>query len=149
MWSGSESRSWAIETYIFITAAHIPDILNAEADQESRKAELKTKWKQHESLFGFIQKYPDFLPFRWFACIQNECPTRFFAYRPYQKNWSDKCISCFMTYFASPFSCIGKVLQKIISDKSYWYINCPKMVQPVLVYLFTIPIIYRSIYHST
>ena len=33
---------WAIEGDIFITAAHIPGILNAEADQESRKSEIRT-----------------------------------------------------------------------------------------------------------
>ena len=31
--------SWAIERDIFITAPHIPSILNLEADQESRKLE--------------------------------------------------------------------------------------------------------------
>ena len=31
--------SWAIERDIFTTAAHVPSILNLEADQESRKLE--------------------------------------------------------------------------------------------------------------
>ena len=54
--------SWAIERDIFITAVHIPGILNVEADQESRKSELRTEWKLHESIFGYIQKYLDFYP---------------------------------------------------------------------------------------
>ena len=54
--------SWAIKRDIFITAAHIPDVLNVEAKQESRKLELRTEWKLHESIFGYIQKYIDFYP---------------------------------------------------------------------------------------
>ena len=46
--------SWAVERDI-VTAAHIPGILNVEADQESRKSGLRTEWKLHESIFGYIQ----------------------------------------------------------------------------------------------
>ena len=49
-----------IEKDIFIDAAHIPAILNVEIDQESRKSELRTEWKLHESIFGYIKKYLDF-----------------------------------------------------------------------------------------
>ena len=52
--------SWAIERDIFITVPHIPGILNVEADQESRKSELRTERKLHKSIFGYIQKYLDF-----------------------------------------------------------------------------------------
>ena len=51
---------WAIERDIFIAAAHIPGILNLEADQESRKSEIKPEWKLHESVFGSIKRYLDF-----------------------------------------------------------------------------------------
>ena len=43
--------SWAIERDIFITAAHIPGIINVEADQELRKSELRTEWKLHLLLY--------------------------------------------------------------------------------------------------
>ena len=46
--------SWTIERDIFITAAHIPAILNVEADQESRKSDLRTAWTLHESIFDYI-----------------------------------------------------------------------------------------------
>ena len=55
-------RRWVIERDIFIAAAHIPGILNLEADQESRKSEIKPEWKLHESIFGYIQKYLNFYP---------------------------------------------------------------------------------------
>ena len=49
--------SWAIERNIFVTAANIPGILNVKSDQESRKSKLRTEWKLHESIFGYIEKY--------------------------------------------------------------------------------------------
>ena len=53
--------SWAIERDIFsIIAAHIPSILNVEEDQESRESELRTEWKLHESIFGYLKNYLDF-----------------------------------------------------------------------------------------
>ena len=73
--------SWGIERYIFITAAHIPGILNLEADQESRKSELRTEWKLHESVFGYIKKYLDFYPsVGLFASRINAQLPRFIAY---------------------------------------------------------------------
>ena len=75
--------SWAIERDIFIIAAHIPGILNIEADQESRKSELRTEWKLHESIFGYIQKYLDFYPsVDLLASRINAQLPRFFAYQP-------------------------------------------------------------------
>ena len=47
--------SWTIERDIFIVAAHIPGILNVEADQESRKSKLRTEWK-YMNLFLAIFK---------------------------------------------------------------------------------------------
>ena len=82
--------SWVIDRDIFITAAHIPGILNVKADPESRKSELKTAQ----------------LP-------------QSFAYQPDPKaevinafcvSWHNLSFYCF-----PQFSCIGKVLQKVIS----------------------------------
>ena len=115
--------SWAIERDFFVTAAHIPRILNVEADQESRKSELRTEWKLRESIFGYIQKYLDFYPSAdLFTSRINAQLPRFFAYRSDPKaevinafcvSWHNLSFYCF-----PPFSCIGKVLQKIISDNA-------------------------------
>ena len=113
--------SWAIESWAI--AAHIPGILNVEADQESRKSELRTEWKLHESIFGYVQKYLNFYPsVDLFASRINAQLPRLFAYRPDPKaevinafcvSWHNLSFYCF-----PPFSCIGKVLQKIISDNA-------------------------------
>ena len=115
--------SWNIQRDIFITAAHIPGILNVEADQGSRKSELRTEWKLHESIFGYIQKYSDFhLSVDLFTSRINSQLSRFFAYRPDPKaevinvfcvSWHYLSFYCF-----PPFSCIGKILQKINIDNA-------------------------------
>ena len=85
---------------------------NVEADQESRKSEIKTEWKLHKFIFGYIQKYLDFYPsVDLFASrINTELP-RFFACLPDPKaevvnafcaSWHNLSFYCF-----SPFSCIG------------------------------------------
>ena len=75
-------RSWAIKKDIFIPVTHILGIRNVEADQESRKLELRTEWKLHDSIFGYIKKYLDFYPsVDLFASrIKAQLP-RFFVYR--------------------------------------------------------------------
>ena len=115
--------SWSIERDIFISAAHIPGILNVEADQESRKPELRTEWKLHESIFSYIQKYLNFYPsVDLFASRVNAQLPRFFAYRPDPKgevinafcvSWHNLSFYCFL-----PFSCTGKVSQKTISGNA-------------------------------
>ena len=115
--------SWAIDRDIFITATHIPGIRNGKLDQESRKSELRPEWKSHESIFGYIQKYLDFYPsVDLFASRTNSQLPLFFAYRPDPKaevinafcvSWHNLSFYCF-----PPFSCIGKVLQKIIFDNA-------------------------------
>ena len=115
--------SWTNEREIFITAAHIPGILRVGADQESRKSELRTEWKLQESIFGYIEKYFNFyLSVDLFASRINAQLSQFFAYRPdptaevintFCVPWHNLSFYCF-----PPFSCIGKVLKKIISENA-------------------------------
>lgn len=77
---------WAIERDIFITAAHIPGILNVDADQKSRESALRTKCKIHESIFGHIKKDLGFYPSNdLFAFRINSQLPYFFIYCPDQK----------------------------------------------------------------
>ena len=75
--------SWTNERKIFITAAHIPGILNVGADQESRKSELRTEWKLQEAISGYIEKYFNFYSsVVLFASRINVQLSQFFADRP-------------------------------------------------------------------
>ena len=48
-WEVRNILRWAIMRNNFITAAHIPGIINVEADAESRSSETRTYWKLNES----------------------------------------------------------------------------------------------------
>ena len=114
---------WTNERVFFITAAHIPGILNVGADQESRKSELRTEWKLQESILSYIEKYFGFYSsVHLLASRINAQLSQFFAYRPDPKPevinafcvpWYNLSFYCF-----PPFSGIGKVLQKINSDNA-------------------------------
>ena len=54
--------NWAFKREIFITAAHIPGVLNTEVDEESRKSELQTGWKLNEIIFADILDQFAFYP---------------------------------------------------------------------------------------
>ena len=115
--------SWATEKDVFITATHIPGILNVEADQGSRKSEIRTEWKLHESVFSYIPKYLVFYPsVDLFASRINPQVPQFFAYRsePKADMINTFCVSWYnLSFYCSPpFSCIGKLLQKIISNNA-------------------------------
>ena len=122
--------NWAIEKDIFIIAAYIPGILNVEADQESRKSELRTEWKLHESIFGNIKKYQDFYQsVDLLASRINAQLPRYFAYRPDPKAEviNAFCVSWHnLSFYCVPsFSCIRKVLQQIISDNATTVVIIP------------------------
>ena len=114
---------WAIESNNFLTATHIPEILNVEADAESREAETRTEWKLNDSIFSDMLKHFKFKPvIDLFASrINNQLP-RFFSFRPdpeaevinaFSVNWHSIPFYCF-----PPFSCIGRVIRKIINNAS-------------------------------
>ena len=74
---------WAIERNNFLTATHIPGILNVETDAESREAERRTEWKLNDSIFSDMLKLFKFKSvIDLFASrINNQLP-RFFSLRP-------------------------------------------------------------------
>ena len=74
---------WAIERKKFLTATHIPGILNVEADAESRETETRTEWKLNDSIFSYMLKHFKFKPvIDLFASRINNQLLRFFSFRP-------------------------------------------------------------------
>ena len=115
--------NWATQNDNWITATHIPGILNVEADRESRDSEMRTEWMLNEEIFKEVILTLEFTPdIDLFASrintqLQNSC-----SYRPdpnckavnaFTINWGIKKF-----YSFPPFSCIPKVMQKIYSDKA-------------------------------
>ena len=75
--------SWALERNNWLTCSHIPGILNEEADEESRKQELRTEWMLNRDTFSCITQQLDFCPvIDLFASRLNAQLPRFVSFRP-------------------------------------------------------------------
>ena len=118
-----EIWDWTLEQRNWITASHIPGVLNVEADAESRKNETRTEWKLNSELFHYTIDSLNFNPtIDIFASRTNTQLSRFFSYRP---DPQAEVINAFTVdwhgidfYAFPPFICIGRVLQKIRQDKA-------------------------------
>ena len=74
---------WILAGKNWLSASHIPGILNVEADAESRKNDSKIEWKLNKKTFDFVVKHLKFEPcFDLFASRINTQLPRFAAYRP-------------------------------------------------------------------
>lgn len=114
---------WAIDKNIHVSASHIPGILNEEADAESRKTEHLLEWKLKCNLFEFIVSALKFLPnIDLFASRINAQLKPFVSYRPDPEalhvNAFSICWKGYKFYAFPPFSCVGKVVQKVIHDNA-------------------------------
>ena len=108
---------WVIKRRLWLSSPHIPGRKNMEADEESRKTELRIKWKLNRTIFHNMLKYFQYYTeIDLFASRLNAQLLRFFLYRPdplaeitnaFSVSWEDKKFYCFPR-----FACIGKILQK-------------------------------------
>ena len=109
-----EIWKWAQENGNWLSATHIPGIQNTEADLESRKNEVHTKWKCRENLFSSVcPQLSTNLKIDLFATRLNTQLSTFVSYRP-----SPKCIAvnAFLLdwskldfYAFSQFVCLNRV----------------------------------------
>ena len=114
---------WAINSKNWLTATHIPGVLNVEADKESRDCEMRSEWMLNVSIFENMLKELNFQPdIDIFASRINSQLKNFISYRPdpecvwvdsFTISWSDKKFYAF-----PPFNCIPKVIQKIWNDRA-------------------------------
>ena len=121
---------WAIDRDIWITASHIPGVLNIEADEESRKSEYRTEWMLNKCIFRQVLEDLTFDPsIDLFASrINNQLP-RFASFRPdpeaelidaFTVSWEN------LNFYAfPPFICITKVLQKIMMEEATGIVVVP------------------------
>ena len=115
--------SWCIQAEVWISAAHIPGILNTEADRESRRVNMDAEWKLNEALLKEacikLQVLPDI---DLFASRLNNQMSTYVAYKPdpgavaidaFSLSWRK------LNFYAfPPFSIIGRVAQKIQRDQA-------------------------------
>ena len=111
------------ENSIWLTAAYIPGKDNIIADRESRNKNVDTEWMLNPRFLKLALNYFNFLPcIDLFASRINKQFNTYVSYKPdpYAKHidaftitWSTEDFYCF-----PPFSCVTKVIRKIIQDKA-------------------------------
>ena len=114
---------WAIKRNNWISATHIPGILNIEADKESRECETRTEWMLNKDVFHSITNNLRFCPaVDLFASRVNTQLPSFVSYRPDPQSQAVNTFSLewgnINFYAFPPFSCIPRVIQKICQDKA-------------------------------
>ena len=133
----------------WLTAAHIPGSSNVTADRESRNFHSEdTEWMINPKL---LNKALDALNFKpeidLFASRLNRQFSTYCSFRPdpeaylvdaFTVSWSEKQFYCF-----PPFSCVLRVLQKIIQDKATGVVVVPmwptQSWYPILTSLLVLP----------
>ena len=83
---------WTIKRKLWLSSAHILDRLNREADEESRKTDLRIEWKLNKTIFHKMLEYFHYYSeINLFASKLNAQLLRFFLYRPDPFCRSNKC----------------------------------------------------------
>lgn len=120
---------WCKERSIWLSAVHIPGILNTEADAESRVFPDETEWKLDPNIFHQICSKLMQPNVDLFASRLNHQLDCYAAWRPdpsaqfidaFTMNWHK-----FKIYAFPPFSLIPRVLQKMLENKGEGVVIVP------------------------
>ena len=113
---------WAVERNVWISAAHIPGVLNVTADEESRKFRDDIEWSLSDEWFEKICETFGTPTVDVFATRLNAKLPRFHSWKPdpkaeaidtFSTDWGGELVYAF-----PPFCLIGRVLQKILNEKA-------------------------------
>ena len=126
-----EIWAWAISRNIYLSAAHIPGVLNVEADRASRSFRDEMEFKLNVDRFREIMTFFNFKPnVDLFASRLNYQLKPYASFQPdpecswvnslYMPDWGR-----YKFYAFPPFSIIPKVLQKIRNDKAVGVLIIP------------------------
>ena len=127
-----EIWEWAREKGLFLTAAHIPGKDNEEADKESRKKHNEElEWKiDSKILRECFEKFNQWPEVDMFASRINAQLNRYYSFLPdpYSEVVDAFSISWANTfgYMFPPFCLIGRVINKVVRDKTQAIVVAPK-----------------------
>ncbi len=120
---------WARDRDIWVSAVHLPGILNIEADAQSRDLSDENKeWKLNPSTFAKINDLWGPLEIDLFATRINCQLQRYISWLP---DPDSCCTNAFLTswdefcYAFPPFSLLTRVLQKVEADSSEMVLVAP------------------------
>ena len=122
---------WCRKRGVWISAAHIPGVLNTEVDEESRKINSNSEWKLDSRVLQSTLTQLEFTPsvdlFASRLNAQYECYVSFrpdpeaFAVDAFSLSWQSLDFYAF-----PPFSVITRVLQKVRRDRAEGIIVVPR-----------------------
>ena len=121
---------WCIDRHIYISAEHIPGVLNKTADEESRNRNNSGEWSLSQDIFKLIVKHFKVTPsIDLFATRINFKVSRFVAWFPDpMASFINVFLHKFheeMFYAFPPFLCIDKFLKKVDLEKMEGIIIVP------------------------
>ena len=122
--------NWVIAHENWLTASHIPGRVNTEADKESRKNLNRTEWKLNPLIFNSVMEHFDLEPeIDLFASRINFQIKKFVSYHHDPDSWAVNAFTLdwgSMKFYAfPPFSCVNKMLNKIVTDKAEGIVIVP------------------------
>jgi len=113
---------WCLERQIFLTAEHLPGLMNQVADLESRTVRDRCDWMLHPQLFSQIEEKMGPLEVDMFASRLTHQLPRYFSWRPdpaaeatdaFIQDWSQ-----FQGYANPPWCLLLPTLAKIQQEKA-------------------------------
>lgn len=112
---------WCRERSIWLSTAHVPGVLNVEADQLSRSMNIDMEWAITDEVFNVIHYRYGTLSIDLFASRINKRLTNYVSYSPDSQAYAIDALtldwSLFeLSYAFPPFSILGQCLKKIMED---------------------------------
>ena len=120
---------WCKSKNNWVTAAHLPGVLNVEVERESKSIHDNMEWKINPNLFHKVCAVWGVSQVDLFASRLNHQVPTYFAWKPdpgakaidtFTEDWADA-----MFYAFPPFNLVGRVLQKSKRDHTCGIIVVP------------------------
>ena len=118
----SDIWNWCELHYIWITISHIPGVDNVKADYKSRKFSDNVEWELNPKIFDRICSVFGLPEVDLFATRLNHKVERYVSFHPDPGSFAVDAFSIpwrnFYFYAFPPFSCVARVISKILAEKA-------------------------------
>ena len=120
---------YCMENDIWLTACHLPGVLNIEADISSRQFNERTEWQLQPDIFCKITDILGTPEIDLFACRLNNQLPKYVSWKPdpgachvdaFSFSWSGQFV-----YIFPPFSLLNRCLQKLEKDQTLALLVAP------------------------
>ena len=117
------------ENDIWLTACHLPGVLNIEADKSSRQFNERTEWQLKPGIFSTVTDILGVPEIDLFACRLNHQLPKYVSWKPdpgachvdaFSFSWSGKFV-----YIFPPFALLNRCLQKLEKEQTLALLVAP------------------------